>query len=157
MASILPTHGVTFRVTNSGGSDTAFRLAGWEGVIPVHSGDGITLIDSLAYAEEDITLPITAIDDNRVLYSFGKNFGALNVTGTIYLFGCGSMSYQLSSIQNAFNRTRVSNSRSPKDVSALGIKCKVYYDRLEFFGADAKNQSVRFNLRCLIAPVHNKG
>ena len=76
MAKIFPTHGVTFHVTNST-RDTAFRLQGWNGILPSHSGSGITLIDGSNYMEEDITLPITAIDDNRVLYSFGKNFGVI--------------------------------------------------------------------------------
>lgn len=156
MSKLFTSHGVTFRVTGSA-NDSAFRLQGWNNIIPMHRGSGITLIDSINYMEEDITLPITAIDDNRVLYSFGKNFGVLNIVGTVYLFGCSSLSNQLTRIQNAFNRNRVSNSKSPKDISAIGLKCKVYYDRLEFSGADTDQQSIRFNLRCLIAPIKNKG
>ena len=119
----------------------------------------VVVIEDVSFVDQDITLPVVALDDKRVFYTFGKNFGGLVLTGSIF-FGCGEVSMfpAMSTIQDTFDEIRVSSSKEPLTLSIVGgFSCKVYVQQLEFMQAMPAFQSIKFRISCTVVPPSNKG
>lgn len=131
------------------------HLAGFSNVL---AASGVpAFITDVDVADKDITLPVVALDDKRVLYSFGKNFGEAHVMGIIFIFGCNRVTDALAGMQNAFNAYRVSSALSPINLSIIGSGgYRVYPVQLKFSNAESKRQFIMFTVSCILAPVSNK-
>lgn len=118
----------------------------------------IAIIDDVAFVDQDITLPVVALDDKRVFYTFGKNFGQLMLTGTLYA-GCGKPEFPaIKALQDAFDQLRVSSSKTPETLSIVGgFSCKVYIQQLEIMQAIPAVQSIKFRVTCTVVPPSNGG
>lgn len=145
--------GCVVRVKGNKGTAGAYEIQGW----PVgQTGNGLITIDDIQTTEQDIATPIVAVDDHRALYKFGKNFGSITVSGTIYL---GSVKDKpetiIQKVTSAFNQLRLSSKSEPVDVSiSSGYKCKVYFTQLGFGQANAEFNKISYKLVGLIAPLN---
>lgn len=123
---------------------------------------GVILIDGIVIKDSDITLPVVAVDDYRVLFRFGKNFGSVQIAGTIYLgptdCGNGRNSKLVRQVSNAFEQDRVSKKGKPIKVSvASGEAYPCYPVDLTFSQVDADKNSIKYNIECILAPVPSGG
>lgn len=134
------------------GSASAYKIDGW--CNGAGSGYLIT-VDDVNITDKDLVLPVTAVDDKRVFYRFGKNFGQIQVIGTVYC-GCAGRSYinsALGKVQQAFESIRVSKSGRPKNVSvSSGFKCKAYFTDLTLGQVDAEHNSIKYVLSGYVVP-----
>lgn len=142
--------GCVVRVKGSS-SGAAYKIAGWP---TGQVSNGLITIDDIKPSEQDIATPIVAVDDHRALYKFGKNFGQINVSGSIYLGPAkGASNAVLKAVKGAFDSLRLSSKSSPVNVSITsGYKCKAYFTGLAFGGADPNINKVGYILTGLIAP-----
>lgn len=132
------------------GSAGAYKIDGWEtGKI----GTGLITIDDIQPVEQDIATPIVAVDDHRALYKFGKNFGTIQVHGTIYMGSVEKSENIIQKVTKAFDTLRLSSKSEPVNVSiAKGYKCKAYFTQMAFGQADANVNKIAYMLSGLIAP-----
>lgn len=152
MYSIFPTHAIAYTLLVGGGPGV--RLSGITNALP---NDPPAFVTNVDFTDKDVTLPIVALDDKRVIYSFGKGFGEAHISGIIFIFGCDSVTSAVSQLSHAFNSNRISKKLSPCNLSIIGMSgTKVYPVALKFHDADTKVQSLMFTISCIVAPVANK-
>lgn len=114
----------------------------------------IALVTGCEQTKEDIVLPVVALDSHRTLFSFGKNFGQLTLTVTVYL-GCPSCGNSdiLQKLSKGFDAICVSKFKKPIDVSIAGDKAYPCYVLKYTMGQiNATNNSVQVSLQCITAP-----
>lgn len=158
MDSIIATKAYAARVVQSSSAAGAIKLDGFDSLFSDKDNE-IVLIDGIRYEEEDVVLPVVALDDERVLYSFGKNFGKFSLVGTIYITKCQGSGFtsKVKAVQDAFNSARVSASTSPRKLSAFKMNPKVYVVGMTLGQANPSKQTIAFSIDCIVAPVKNKG
>lgn len=147
--------GCVVRVKGKGAAG-AYKIDGWN---IGQMGSGLITIDDIQPVEQDIATPVVAVDDHRALYKFGKNFGTIQVHGTIYM-GSTEKSEKSEKSENiiqkvtkAFDELRLSSKSEPVNVSiAKGYKCKAYFTQMTFGQADANFNKIEYMLSGLIAP-----
>lgn len=131
----------------------AYKVQGW--AAPKAFKDSLLTIDNIEVTEQDIATPITAIDDYRSLYSFGKGFGKISVQGSIYLGPVDKKGDNvIGKIKSAFASLRLSSSKKPKNVSITsGYKCKAYFQTLTFGTADTEFNKMTYVISGIVAPT----
>lgn len=156
MAKLFKGHGAVVALSNGSRSST-FKLSGGalSGVFSAGvSGGSIALIGGVDFIDKDIAITVTCTDDYRLLYSFGKDFGSCTIAGTVFLGSkaCGGGSSALGKLVGAFNSDRLSNKKSPLQLSIAGAKAyPVYVIQLELKNVDTKMNSVDFAIDCIVA------
>jgi hypothetical protein len=118
------------------------------------------IIQNAAVKYSDTVIPVVGTDDVRVLYTFGKNFGQISVTGLIFMGATDKEPAEYASkLLQKFNETSVSAQQTPSTVSGpgLGQNTKVYWISLDLPTADADKNTIQFALNGIIAPIANKG
>lgn len=123
-----------------------------------HDTDNIVILDDIQYTDGDVILPVVALDDHRIMYTFGKNFGEAYIMGTIYN-GCreNPKFTAINKLDGVFQGARISTSKSPVNLSvAGGWKAKVYIISLDIMQANPMNQSIKFRVSCKVVPIKNK-
>lgn len=155
---LYPTTGVTVRLKSIGKGKSSFKLQGLDSLLNSYrDGPGCIIVQDVQYEEKDVFLPILAVNDKRIIYRFGKNFGRFTIICTAYVMDCkGSLKIKLNKIQEAFEKVRLASKANPSNVSACGLKCKVYYTNLEIGRVDPKANSINFSITGVVAPKGNK-
>lgn len=150
MGYFLKGKGAIIKVKGSG--SCAYKVQGWPARRKI--GAGLITIDNIEATESDIAVPITAVDDYRAIYRFGKAFGKITIQGTLF-FGChsGAGSTVMQAASSAFDQLRLSSKKKPVNVSiASGYKCKAYLTSISFGQADQQFDRVTYVINGLIAP-----
>lgn len=108
---------LTREVTAPG--DNAFRRPG-ESTSPI-------LLTSVEFNQVDITSQVPCLNNVKVFYSFGQNFGQVVISGEVLLGPLGDMSYAgVDRLVSFFWRNRVSVKRKPVAVSVANNSYFVY-------------------------------
>ena len=158
--TLLPSVANTILLTK--GKSSGIKLEGLSSALKKFrkpKAPNIVILEDIAFVDQDVTLPVVALDDKRVFYTFGKNFGMLTLTGSIF-YGCGNSPKfpAIKAVQDAFEQMRVSSSKKPKKLSVVGgFSCKVYVQQLEIVQAVPAYQTIKFRLSCTVVPPANKG
>lgn len=122
------------------------------------------LIQNIEYEDNDVVLPIVAVDDARVLYGFGKDFGKLFITGLLCIptsevsdeNGRKQTTNLIDELNTAFNKTRSTATAKPVNISgAMGFKTKAYIIGMKLHSANPQSNTIQFTLTGLVAPVSN--
>lgn len=104
--------------------------------IPGLTRQGV-LINTVAIEDNDIVMLKSAINGNKIIYTAGASFGSVGVSGEVLL---GSNSCQNTSgfqqVIDWFETNRVSVSKKPVAVSAMGVAYNVYVTGLAVAQAD---------------------
>lgn len=150
MAILTPCRGEVYRVNPVEGSgDTGFYyipdLQAKKG-----PGDAL-LIMSVSPQKSDVVAPIITLENTRILYSFGANFGNITISGMILLGKSGTPGESLKTLVDFFESNRVSKKSSPIDVSGPSTAWKVFLTGLSIGEADSVNNSQSFALTGIIA------
>jgi hypothetical protein len=118
------------------------------------------LIQDVATKQSDVVVPVVGVDNKRVLYTFGKNFGHIAVKGLIFIGATDQKpSTYAAKLLQKFNKASVSARQEPCTVSGPGLakNTKVYWIGLEFPASDSDRNTMSFILTGIIAPIANKG
>jgi hypothetical protein len=151
MAILVPCRGNVFRVNpvqGQGGDRGFFDIEG----LSAKKGDGdALLINSVAPTENDVVLPVITLENTRILYSFGANFGSINISGTILLGKSGQAGQSLKTIIDFYKQKRVSNNQSTVKVTGPSASWKVFLIGLQIGEADPQLNMQPFSLAGNIA------
>ena len=155
---LYPTTGVTMRLPSVGKGKSSFQFETIDYIFKkARDGPGCVMIQDIEYEESDVYLPIIAVNDKRVIYKFGKSFGKFTVKCVAYVMNCKAKLYvKLNRLQEAFEKVRIASKDKPLNISACGLKCKVYYTHMNLGRVDPRHNSIEFTLTCLVAPKSNK-
>jgi len=117
MDNLFPSRGCIVKIEQQAGkANSAFyKLA------PGISSDDSSpvLILGAAVKEQDVISPKSTIDDYRIVFSFGKTFGSIQISGVVLL---GTSGKGLAGVQEYFEYFRVANFKQPIQVSTPGGK-----------------------------------
>ena len=155
--SIFPTFGHTFSVR--GGGAGSIQIDGFDAFKSFRKKAGVIILDNIMFKDSDLYLPVDALNDKHVLYSFGKTFGQFVIGGTAFIPRCGksySKAQILKQLQSAFTSKRMSKSKKPVTISILDLSFKGYITDFEVNNPDGITQSIHFSVSGLVAPVSNK-
>lgn len=85
-------------------------------------GDYPLLIDSVTFGKKDIMLMMSCLNNVKVIYSFGQDFGNVAILGKILLgpIAGGGKSEHMRGLLNWFETNRSSKKKKPVSVSILG-------------------------------------
>lgn len=155
--SIFATRTEVYMLQSGGGGSGRFSLEGFESVFKTGKGEPPVMITGISYGENDVILPVVALDDKRILYTFGKNFGQFSLHGTIYLCGCQQDTMKIQKLMSTFESERVSKAKKPINFSTGDYSAKVYPQEITLQNGNPNRQSIDFSITCLVAPVENKG
>lgn len=72
-------------------------------------------------SEEDIVLPVSTLSSEKILYTFGQDFGKLQIMGTVFLGPAGDSAQGLGPVIQFFNENRIEVSKEPVQFSMPGV------------------------------------
>ncbi len=150
MAILTPCRGNVYKVNPvEGADDTGFyRVDGLE----AKKGPGDALINmSVRPAKNDLVLPVITLENTRILYSFGANFGNITISGMLLLGKSGEPGQCLKTLIDFFDSNRVSKSSSSINVSGPSSSWKVFLTGLEVGEGDSVNNTQSFAMTGVIA------
>lgn len=147
----LPGKGCCLQVKKGGKSAYAI-----DGFPTAESAGTLIVIDNIIPKEGDIVTPVEAVDNYRILYTFGKSFGQIFIRGRLCI---GATAHAkngdrlVAVLQQWFEENRVSTKMAPVNVSiAAGKAYKVYLIDMTLEGADAEFNILPFSFTGAIAP-----
>lgn len=150
MAILAPCRGNVYKVNPiDGAGESGFYTV--EGLQAKKGQGDALLIMSVSPQKSDVVAPVITLENTRILYSFGANFGNITVSGMILLGKSGVPGTSLSTIVNFFEKYRVSKSPSPVKVSGPGVGWNVFFTGLNIGEADSVSNSQSFALTGIIA------
>jgi hypothetical protein len=145
MAILTPCRGNVYKVNPVEGSgDSGFyrieELQAQKG-----PGDAL-LIMSVNPEESDLVVPVVTLENTKILYSFGSNFGNITISGLLLLGKSGVPGQCLKTLIDFFEKHRVSKSASSINVSGPSTGWKVFLTGLKVGEADSMNNTQSFAL-----------
>lgn len=78
------------------------------------------IIRNCNLSDEDIVLPVSTLSSEKILYTFGQDFGKLQIMGTVFLGPAGMSTTGLAPIIEYFNKARVDVSGKAVNFSMPG-------------------------------------
>lgn len=150
MAILTPCRGNVYKVNPVGGpGDIGFYYIP---ALRAKKGPGdALLVMSVSPQKTDVVAPIITLENTRILYSFGANFGNINISGMILLGKSGVPGQSLKTLVDFFESNRVSKNSSPIEVSGPSTGWKVFLTGLNIGEADSVNNTQSFVLTGIIA------
>jgi len=134
MAVIAPCRGFNYSIPVSGKKGEAFYKV--EGLATGQKENPI-LITGVTSRDKDIVMPVTTLENTKVLYTFGADFGEVTVTGVILLGSANNKSDSLGKLVNFFQEKRVSkSSKSVKVTGPAGVSWAVFLTSLTIGDVD---------------------
>lgn len=150
MAIITPCRGNVYRVNPVGGSGNIGFYYIPELQAKKGPGDAL-LIMSVSPQKSDVVAPIITLENTRILYSFGANFGNITISGMLLLGKSGTPGQSLKTLVDFFDSKRVSKSSGPINVAGPSTAWKVFLTGLNIGEADSVTNSQSFALTGIIA------
>ena len=145
-------------ITIRKGNNAWSMNGGFEKFISKKSCPDIVIIQNVDYEDNDVLLPIVAVDDHRVLYGFGKDFGKIYISGIICLSPNTQKGDELVTLlQNEFNSTRATVKEKPITIShtTSGISIKFYAIGIKLHNANPNANYIGFTISGLVTPITN--
>lgn len=150
MAILTPCRGNVYKVNpvEESGDSGFYKVEGLQA--KKGPGDAL-LIMSVSPQKSDVVAPIITLENTRILYSFGANFGNITISGRILLGKSGTPGQSLKTIVDFFESKRVSKSTSPINVTGPSTAWKVFLTGLSITEADSVDNTQSFALTGIIA------
>jgi len=150
MAILTPCRGNVYRV-NPGAGDGNSGFYKIQGLSAKKGPGDALLIMSVSPTKSDVVAPIITLENTRILYSFGANFGNITISGMVLMGKSGTPGQSLKTIVDFFESNRVSKSTSPINVTGPSVAWKVFLTGLSINEADSVNNTQSFALTGIIA------
>lgn len=150
MAILAPSRGCVYRVSAEGTAQGSgfFRVTE---LTTSSSSPSPILINGVTLRDEDVVLPVITLENTRVLYSFGADFGEIVVSGMILLGKAGEMPTSLATVVEFFQKNRVSKSGKTINVTGPKTSWKMFLTGLNIQEADPVFHIMPFALMGKIA------
>ena len=114
MPVIVPCRGFNYKAPVAGKKGEAFfkveKLTTGQEQNPI-------LITGVTVRDSDIVMPVATLENTRILYTFGANFGEVSVNGIILLGSADNKSTSFSDLVSFFKDNRVSVSKTAVNIS----------------------------------------
>jgi hypothetical protein len=150
MAILTPCRGNVYKVDPvEGAGDSGFYKV--EGLEAKKGPGDALLIRSVSPQKSDVVAPVITLENTRILYSFGANFGNITISGMLLLGKSGEPGQCLKTLTDFFESNRVSKSSSPINVTGPSTAWKVFLTGLSIGEADSVNNTQSFALTGIIA------
>lgn len=115
MAAILvPCRGFNYQVPVAGKKGTAFYKV--EGLTTGQKKNPI-LITGVTVKDSDVVMPVITLENTKILYTFGSDFGEVVISGLILLGSADDKSQAMGDLIKFFQEKRVSKSKNTVKVS----------------------------------------
>ena len=123
--SFLSTRGCVYKFTysGSGGGPGLFSI---NPGFPAGNAASPILLDGVDLADQDIVYPVVTVENFKVIYVFGKDYGSANIRGTCLLGSSNASGGSFSRVVQYFEENRISNSKKPIQVSVGQKAYNVY-------------------------------
>lgn len=141
MAQFFPAAGCVYSPTGTGAG--AYALSGLRSSVPI-------LITGGQVMDTDLILPVVCLNNIRIMYSFGANFGDAAVSG-IALLGAGG-SNKAESLKSYVDGKRTSGAGSQAYLSTPLGGFKVYVTGFSLGAPDSDFQIQPFVIACKLDP-----
>lgn len=90
------------------------------------------LLTNASVSENDLILPAASLSNHKIIYTFGTDFGNVQIQGSVFLGPSGRISDGLSKVISYYQTNSVNNKSSPISLSMPGgTKFKFYLTRLD--------------------------
>lgn len=116
MAILAPSRGCFFKINPESGGAEGSGFYKVEGLTSPADSSAI-LVNGVHIKDDDVVMPVITLENTRILYSFGANFGEVTVTGSILLGKAGSAGDALKTLLDFFKSNRVSEKKDTITVS----------------------------------------
>lgn len=157
----MSTRGTVFRTVQGQRTAMAAELDGFGMLAGSGSvgtcGSSIVLVQSVSIQKDGITIPVVGTDGNRVLYTFGENFGQMSIMALIIPGGKEYDKKEPKGIMDAFESKSVLGSVDPVNLKWAGIEVKVFLTSLRVMTDDPSTGIMTAVFTATVAPVTNKG
>jgi hypothetical protein len=97
------------------------------------------ILRNVQLTDNDIVLPVSTLNNKKILYAFGSDFGDLQIMGTVFLGPVGESTPGLRPVVDFFNNNAVSRSENPRalNLSMPGnVAYKIFLKTLTVQAAD---------------------
>lgn len=150
MAILTPCRGNVYKVNpvEGAGDSSFYRIE--ELQAPKGPGDAL-LIMSVSPTKSDIVSPVVTLENTKILYSFGSNFGSISISGMLLLGKSGVPGQCLKVLIDFYEEHRVSKTTSPINVAGPSTAWKVFLTGLQIGEADSTYNTQGFVLSGVIA------
>ena len=137
MAILAPSRGCFFKINpESGGAEGSgfYKVDG----LASPSGSSALLVNGVHIKDDDVVMPVITLENTRILYSFGANFGEVTVSGSILLGKAGEEAGSaVKTLLEFFKSNRVSEKKSTVTVSGPpGASWKIFLTGLQLSEPD---------------------
>ena len=147
MAILAPSRGCFFKINpESGGAEGSgfYKVDG----LASPSGSSALLVNGVHIKDDDVVMPVITLENTRILYSFGANFGEVTVSGSILLGKAGEEAGSaVKTLLEFFKSNRVSEKKSSITVSGPpGATWKIFLIGLQLNEPDPQFHTQPFAL-----------
>jgi hypothetical protein len=125
------------------GNVNGYKLSGF----PTGSKYPIILTNA-SVTDSDLILPAATLNNHKIIYTFGEDFGNIQINGAVFLGPVGEATEGLSPVISYFQKNGVArNSGKPVSLSMPGRgKFKMYLQTLQIMQANAQLNMHEFML-----------
>jgi len=126
--SFLSTRGCVYKYTAAGAGSGA-GLFDLNPGFPSGNASSPILLTGVDITDQDIIFPVVTVENFKVIYRFGTDYGSVRITGVCLLGAVGTKGggSSFSSAKAYFDRNRVSNRKTPIQVSVPGTNAYNVY------------------------------
>jgi hypothetical protein len=104
------------------------------------------ILESASISAKDLVVPKPTLNKFKILYSFGEDFGEVNVRGALLLGEAGKNNSAFASVVGYFNSFRTSSTAAPIAVSVGSAGFSFYLTTLTVSEVDPQYNIQRFIL-----------
>lgn len=148
--------GAVYVIKSSDGGNDKYGGYAMEPSLP--SSQYPTLIVNASIMENDLVMPAASLSNNKVIYTFGSDFGNVQVHGTVFLGPVGKSSSGLKGIVQYFQNNSVVRKKGAVSITMPGgVSFRFYLTGLTIAQANPANNTHDFVLIGLRAEPPSSG
>jgi len=121
-ATFYPARGCVYVIKSN-----AQQTKGFYSIEGLQATNSIILLQGVERGFTDILQPVVTLEDTKLIYSFGTDFGSINIYGEVLLGPAGGSGNGIEDVVNFFQAKRISKTKTPVPVSIPGSKAVPAY------------------------------
>lgn len=141
--NFFPSRGCVYAVNTGNGGAGFYQL---EGLKTGGSGASPVLITGADFDANDIVSPHAALNNKRILYVFGEDFGNVSVYGMLLLGQAAGEATAMRTLMSWFLNNKVSVKEGPVNLSVPGNKFAMYVHGIKLAGVDPEFNTQQFSI-----------
>lgn len=134
MASFFAARGCVYEVKTPAEGGTGFYSL--EGLSSGNQGGSALLIQGVDILSQDIIQPVNTLEDMKIIYEFGTDFGNATIIGEILMGPKGGSNQSFKSVVDYFKNKRISKTKTSVRLSTPGGGYNVFLKGLQIGAID---------------------